>query len=377
MPWREVSTVSLRTEFVTLASQPSANMAELCRRFGISRKTGYKVLARHEAEGVAGLVDRPRRPVNSPRRTSARLERLILELRTKHGWGGRKIRHRLLNLGHMDVPAASTVSAILSRHGCIDELGSGRHAPFERFERAAPNELWQMDFKGHFPTDAGRCHPLTVLDDHSRYSIALRSCANQQTHTVQEQLTTAFRRYGLPRQMLMDNGAPWNDRPAENLFTPLVLWLMRLNIEILHGRAHHPQTQGKDERFHRTLKGELLVHHRFKDLQHCQRLFDRWRDVYNFERPHESLDMQPPAKRYRMSVRRFPGTLAPIEYGPADTVRHVQADGIIHFKGKNFHVCQALRGYPVALRPGQTDGSYTVHFCRQIVGSIDLSHPDN
>ena len=316
MPWQEVGTVSLRREFVILAKQPGANMAELCRRFHIARKTGYKILRRYEAEGIEGLTDRSRRPNGSPLRTPGEIEAQVVRLRHELHWGGRKLRWKLLRLGYANSPAPSTISGILRRHGLIDSEESLKHKAFRRFEREEPNALWQMDFKGHFPIGKGRCHPLTVLDDHSRFSLALRACANQQTTTVRDTLTDTFCRYGLPQQMLMDNGSPWNDDPAQFVFTPLALWLIRLGIEVLHGRPYHPQTQGKDERFHRTMDDELLRHHRFRDLPHCQQHFDRWRDLYNLERPHESLGMEPPIKRYRASARSFPERLTPIEYGP-------------------------------------------------------------
>lgn len=372
MPWQEVDTVSLRIEFVALALQPGANVSELCRRFCITRKTGYKMLARYAAEGAAGLQERSRRPHGSPRRTADELQEHIVQLRQALHWGGRKLHDRLVDLGYRQAPAPSTISGILRRHGLINAEQALKHRPFQRFEREAPNALWQMDFKGHFPLGTGRCHPLTVLDDHSRYAIALRACADERTGTVKAALTEAFRRYGMPLQMLMDNGSPWNDRPAAAIFTPLGLWLARLGIQVIHGRPYHPQTQGKEERFHRTLNDELLRHHVFRDLAHCQWHFDRWRSLYNMIRPHESLERHKPAQRYRVSPRAFPEALPPIEYGTTHPVRRVQAGGVIHFKGRLFQVCTALRGYPVALRPEQDDGTYTVYFCHQPVAQIDL-----
>lgn len=376
MPWQEVDTVSLRGEFVMLAKQPGANMAELCRRFQISRKTGYKMLRRHAAGGIESLEDRSRRPLGSPLRTPGEIEAQVVKLRCELHWGGRKLRRQLVKLGYHEAPAPSTISGILRRHGLIDSEESLKHKALRRFERSEPNSLWQMDFKGHFPMGSVRCHPLGVLDDHSRFSLVLRACANQQTTTVQETLSDTFRRYGLPEQMLMDNGSPWNDDPAQFVFTPLVLWLIRLGVEVLHGRPYHPQTQGKQERFHRTLDDELLRHHRFRDLPHCQQHFDRWRDLYNLERPHESLGMEPPIKRYRPSARRFPERLTPIEYGSEHPVRRVQANGEITYKGQLFKLGDALRGYPVALRSTDDEAQYQVYFCNQQVGLIDLRHPD-
>lgn len=375
MPWSEVSTMSLRCEFVLLSLKSGANIAELCRRYGISRKTGYKWQRRFLKSGPEALADRSRRPQRSPQRTSAALRQAVVQLRRQRYWGGRKIRKRLQTLGHQHVPAASTISGILSREGLIDQSQSFKHRPMQRFERAHPNELWQMDFKGHFAIDTGRCHPLTVLDDHSRYSMALRACSNERGTTVQSELTRTFRHYGLPERMLMDNGSPWGTADAEHALTPLTVWLMRLGIRIAHSRAHHPQTHGKEERFHRSLDVELIQRCRFRDLAHCQQHFDSWREIYNLERPHESLGMQVPAERYRPSPRAFPEHLSAIEYGPGDVVRKVQQHGILKFETRRLRVGKALRGYPVALRATTSSAIWHVYFCNQRVAILDLRRP--
>jgi transposase InsO family protein len=372
MPWQEVSTMSLRKEFVMLANQPGANRRALCRRFEISPKTAYKWLARFEAAGAEGFADISRRPHTSPKRTATEVEQSILTLRDKHpAWGGRKLRSRLAVLGQTDLPSPSTITDILRRHGRLNETESEKHTAWKRFEHEAPNQLWQMDFKGHFAIGDGRCHPLTVLDDHSRYSLRLEACANQQGDTVQTKLTGAFRRYGLPERMTMDNGSPWGS-DAEHPYTPLTAWLIRLGIRVSHSRPYHPQTQGKDERFHRTLNAEVLKGYVFHDLDHCQRRFDEWRAVYNLERPHEAIGMKVPASRYRPSDRVFPETLPMIEYGPGDIVRKVQAKGEIQYRGLVFKVGKAFRGYPIALRPTTEDGRMQVYFCQQCIAQIDL-----
>jgi transposase InsO family protein len=233
MPWKEVLIVSQRQEFVVLARADGANVRELCRRAGISPKTAYKWLERYAAGGVAGLADQSRRPHTMPEQTPAAVEALVLSVRQQHpAWGGRKIRARLQALGHTAVPSASTITAILHRHGLIAPEESARHQPHQRFEQPAPNELWQMDFKGHFGLEDGsRCHPLTVLDDHSRFALGLRACGNEQGATVQGHLRELFRSYGLPRRMLMDNGAPWGC-DWEHPYTPLTVWLLRLGVGV-------------------------------------------------------------------------------------------------------------------------------------------------
>src|SRR5262245_2524213 len=377
MPWQETSTMSLRQEFVQLAGVPGANVRALCRRFGISPKTGYKWLARYAREGITGLRDRSRRPRHSPRRTPAEVETQILAVRASAAqWCGRKVRGRLLDLGRPAVPAASTITAILRRHGALSAAASAAARRYQRFEHTQPNALWQMDFKGHFPlSTGGRCHPLTVLDDHSRFVLSLTACGNEQGRTVQAALTGCFERYGLPDRLLMDNGAPWG-ADALHRHTPLTAWFLRLGIAVSHGRPYHPQTQGKAERFHRTLSRELLRAHTWRDLAHCQAEFDPWRDQYNCQRPHDALELAVPAARYRLSPRGFPSALPPIEYPPHDFVRRVDSDGYISFRGHPLRISRAFSGYPVGLRPTDRDGRFEVYFCRFRIHRFDLHDLD-
>jgi transposase InsO family protein len=368
MPWGEVSTVSLRSEFVRLAAAGGANVSELARRFGVSRKTAYKWLARHAAAGPAGLADRSRRPRTAPAATAPEVERAVLDLRAGHpAWGGRKLRRRLLDQGAARVPAASTITAILRRHGRLGPP-AGRARAFARFEHEAPNRLWQMDFKGPFPAGSGACHPLTVLDDHSRYAVGLVACPDETFGTVREGLTGVFRRYGLPERVLCDNGPPFGS--WESPYTALGVWLLRLGVGVSHGRPYHPQTQGKDERFHRTLAAEVLAGRAFGDLGRCQAAFDAWRDVYNHERPHEALGLGVPAGRYAVSPRPYPEALPEPEYGPGDLVRKVQRDGTISFRGRDWRVGEAFRGQRVGVRP-QADGVWAVYFSAHAVARID------
>ena len=373
MPWKEVSAVELREEFVMLALVEGSCLRELCRRYGISPTTGYKWLARHAAEGRAGLADRSRRPLSSPRRTAREIEERVLALRERHpAWGGRKLRRRLQDLGLEAVPSASTITAILRRHGRLEAADSAKHRAFLRFEHAAPNDLWQMDFKGHFAMSRGRCHPLSLIDDHSRFSPGLEACANEQADTVRERLTSVFRRYGLPRRILADNGAPWGD-DRESRHTRLTVWLLRLDIAVSHGRPYHPQTQGKAERFHRSLAAEALAGPPPRDLAECQKRFDDWRHVYNAERPHQAIGLEVPLRRYRPSPRPFPERLASLEYDSADIVRKVDVNGRLSWRARSFRVGKALQGQAVAIRPTIDDGRYTVCLAHHAVATIDLN----
>lgn len=373
MPWQEQSVMSVRTEFVTLVRQGGISFAEACRRFGVSRPTGYTWWRRFQAAGLAGLADRSRRPHRSPRQTDAALEQAVLVVRDQHPtWGGRKIRAVLVRQGHATVPSASTITEILRRYERLDPDPLAAPRPWQRFAYEQPNDLWQLDFKGHFPLATGRCHPLTVLDDCSRYVLGLFACANEQELTVRGHLTQLFRCYGLPWRILTDNSGPWGSAHADQPLTRFSVWLLRLGIAVHHGRVYHPQTQGKVERVHRTIKADLLQHHRYRSLASAQTAFTDWRQTYNQLRPHEALALAVPASRYQSSPRPFPEPLPPLEYDDEDNVRVVRTYGQISYRGQLYPISLALRGQPIALRPTLVDGVLAVHFAQHHMGELNL-----
>lgn len=365
--------MSQRSEFLKQAHQAGVNISALCREFGISRKTGYKWLRRAAASETTELVDQSRRPQSSPSHTSPVLEARVLSVRDEHpDWGGRKIRRVLQNGGEPAVPAASTITAILHRHQLIDPQEAQKHTAWQRFERAQPNELWQMDFKGHFDlTAGGRCHPLTVLDDHSRFLVGLKACPDETLLTVQTQLTAIFEQYGLPECILMDNGSPWG-YDLDSRHTRLTVWMMRLGIAITHGRPFHPQTQGKDERLNRTLQTEVISHGPLATLAECQTHFDQWRQVYNEVRPHEALQLDCPAAHFQPSPRPFPSVLPPITYAPEDLIRQVDASGKISLHNHAFRISRAFVHQPVAVRPSGEEGCWDVFYCQFKIARIQL-----
>jgi transposase InsO family protein len=371
MPWREVSVMEQRREFVRLAMQEGANRRELCRRFGIHPDTGYKWLARWQAK--QDLADRSRRPHASPQRTDKQIEQRVIAVRDAHpAWGARKIARCLQREGQRP-PVVSTVHQILCRSGRVKAPIGGAPASI-RFEMTAPNLLWQMDFKGwvRLGNDA-QCHPLTVLDDHSRYDLCLQACADQRGDTVRDRLELTFHRYGLPDAFFVDNGTPWGD-PSGERWTRFAVWLLKLGIRVIHSRPYHPQSRGKNERFHRTLKAEVLALQSFRDLAETQRAFDAWREVYNFERPHEALEQQVPASRYQSSPRSMPERLPAPEYDSHEIVRTVPATkAYVSFKGRLWKVPQAFRGERLAIRPTDDDGKYGVFFAAHQVATIDLT----
>jgi len=377
MPWHEVSIMERREEFVSLAGQEGSNRRELCRRFGISATTGYKWLGRaRAAKGEAGwAADRSRRPQHSPGRTEAAVEAAVLGVRDAHpAWGARKIVHWLVREGAA-TPSASTVHAVLARHGRI--VPPERAAAPGRFEHPAPNLVWQMDFKGRTALQGGRwCHPLTVLDDHSRYALGLQACADETTATVRQRLERVFERYGLPEAFLVDNGSPWGGA-MQGEWTRLGVWLLKLGVRLIHSRPYHPQTRGKNERFHRTLKAELLALRRFRDLDRAQAGFDRWRHAYNHDRPHQALGFDVPASRYRPSARALPRTLPEPHYAKGDILRRVgTTKGYVSFKGRLWRVSDAFRGETLAIRPRATDGCFAICFASYQIATIDLRNPD-
>jgi transposase InsO family protein len=371
MPWKESTCMSQRAEFVAFASAPGANKSELCRRFGISRKTGYKWLRRSELRGLA-VEDRSRRPRSSPRSTAPGMVAHVVAVRNRYPYyGGRKIRRILVGEGLERPPAASTITSIIARNGLLPP-DRRRVRNWQRFEEAAPNALWQMDFKGHFPLSKGRCHPLTVLDDHSRFCLGLVACRNEQGITVKSQLIPIFERYGLPERMLMDNGGPWGSS-GQGLHTRFSAWLIRLGITVSHGRPLHPQTQGKDERFHRTLKLEVISQRPvWHDNPQVQVAFDGYRPVYNFERPHEALGFEVPGSRYAPSPRAYPAKLPPIEYDTDFEVRLVHESGRVKLKSCRYFIGKAFAGEPVGLLQ-VGEAVWDVYYCHQRIACIDLA----
>lgn len=371
MTWQVSTVLDERRELVRTVRTSEESIAAACRRLGISRQTAYKWLGRETVEGELGLADRSRRPKTSPRRTVPEMEERICALRRKHpAWGGRKLNRRLIDLGVVGVPSPSAITDILARNHLLADDRRLKRA-WQRFEAEQSNEIWQMDFKGDFALAAGRCYILTILDDHSRFNLCLKACSDQRRETVQNQLAMVFATHGLPKTILVDNGPPWGSAFSRQPHTRLSAWLISLGIQASHGRPYHPQTRGKDERFHRSLGEEVLSLQTWQDLTQVQAALDPWRAVYNYERPHEALAYAVPGSRYRTSERRLPQQPTKPEYLSTDVVRRVQALGEISFRGKTFRIGKAFSGQPVALR-AKEDGVWEVYYYNQRVGQADL-----
>jgi transposase InsO family protein len=367
-----------RREFVMVATQEGTNIRALCRRFGISPKTGYKWLKRYAADGVAGLADRSRRPHTSPRRTPAEMVARVCAMRRdprRRTWGGRKIHHALVRDAVEGVPAPSTITRILGEADLL-RADPDRTAT-TRFERAAPNDLWQLDFMGHRPLRRGRVHPLTLLDDHSRYLLTLTATDREELATVQGILTACFRQWGLPWEMLTDNGSPWgHEQQRTRAWTRFEVWLLRLGVTVRHGRPAHPQTQGKVERLHGTIATDVFGTRVFADLAAAQTAFDAFRACYNHDRPHEALAWAVPAERYAPSPRGFPETLPALAYADDAQVRVVAHNGAISFHGHRLQIGKAFGGQRVGIVPTAVDGQFRVLFAHQPIAMDDLRSHD-
>jgi transposase InsO family protein len=368
LPWREQSVVEERLRFVVTASRREQPFGELCREFGVSRQTGYTWLKRYESGGSSQVVDRSRRPLRSPSRTSPEIEQAVVELRQRWpDWGAPKLHKLLLSVrpqtGRITV---RTVHRILERHHMIQD--EERHRPaLKRFERVAPNQLWQMDFKGPPGFNRGApVGPLSILDDHSRYVLALNQVGSTQMQGVRRCLQQTFEECGLPEAMLMDHGTPWWNAASPWGWTELGVWIMRQGIRLSFSGVRHPQTQGKVERMHGAL--QRAVRKRCTDLLD-QSWLDRFRHEYNHVRPHAALAMETPASRWRPSVRAFQSQPREWEYPAGLQVVRLAGEGQLSWRGRRWEISKALRRQWVGLELlGQRA---IVYFCSTPLRELD------
>jgi transposase InsO family protein len=329
----------LRKLFIQQVTELGRPLAAVCREHGISRKTGYKWLARYRQTPEESLADQSRRPRASPRRTADGLERQVLDVREKFGWGARKIRAYLM-ARDVSLPSVATVNAILRRHGQIAAAAEPADTDWQCFVRSQPNELWQCDHKGPLEVGRQKIFPLSVIDDHSRFLLALDPCLDLTMKTAFGVLWNAFGEFGLPDSILCDNafGTKFTVPKTLSWFDAR---LVRLGVRPLHGKPYHPQTQGKVERFHGALERELWPRVRRDELAHFQEDSRRWRtEVYNLVRPHESLQDQPPAAIYRPSLRARPNKVPEVEYPAGAVLRKVTPRGEVYWKN-----CRIMAGY--------------------------------
>jgi putative transposase len=353
MPWKETTVLDDRVKFIAMYLNQDVSIAELCREFGISRKTGYKLVDRYRHYGSDGLRDLSRAPHNHPNAVPEDLRQLIIDCKGNHlTWGPRKL---LVDLKRDNPqiawPVASTIGEILKDQGLV--IPRRRHSQqatpsASLTQPGAPNDVWCADFKGHFPLgNRQQCHPLTISDDHARALLRVQALAKEDTNTVWPVWVGAFREYGLPLVIRTDNGPPFATNGLGGL-SALSVWWIKLGVRPERIQPGHPEQNGRHERMHRTLSQEATKPPQY-DLRAQQRVFDRFRDEYNNIRPHETLGMATPASVYTPAPRRYPLRLPTIEYPSGVTVRHVRTDGRIHWRGNFIFVSQILIGEHVGL----------------------------
>lgn len=358
-----------RLSFVIAARQQEASLSELSRQYGVSRQTGYKWLKRYQAAGtIEGLKEKSRRPHHSPRRTNGEAEQRVLAIRDEKGWGAEKIQYLAAKQG-VALPAI-TIHRILKRNGRIKQESSRRLAP-GRFARERCNELAQMDFKGEYRLNGGgKCYPLTLIDDCSRYLLGLWPLPGTDAKGVEQVLKAHFQRVGVPEEMLMDHGSTWYANMSQHGLTWLSIWLIKQGIRLKYSGVHHPQTQGKVERFHRTLKERTKHRGEPTTMSEWEAWAPQVRAEYNQERPHKALGMKTPAEVYnRENLRPYQEHPPEWEYNGGE-VRRLDNEGGLSKYGCWYFVCEALAKERV--RVDEFDGKLTVTFRHLTIREIDL-----
>jgi transposase InsO family protein len=370
MAWGNVDVSQRRMKFVVRAASGKESIRGLCREFEISPQTGYKWLRRYrEAGSLEAVREHSRRPARSPRRTPADVEQRVVEHRLKRpDWGARKLRV-LLQAEGVSLPRL-TVHRILLRHGLVADSERHRPAP-RRFEREAPNQLWQMDYKGLPQHISQSVMPLSILDDHSRYLVALEALPNTGAEPLLACLTEVLDRSGVPDAMLLDHGTPWWNAQARWGLTRVALWLMKQNIQLIHSGVRHPQTQGKVESSHRAFQRQLRLRG-WPAAEAWPEWLRQFSTEWNHLRPHEALGLRTPAHCWRPSPRAFAPHPTPFDYGSAAVLCRVREHGQINFGGRSFTAPQSLAGEWIALEHVEAD-RFVVRYRTTLIRQLDLA----
>jgi putative transposase len=374
MPWLETAPMEQRERFIDDSRLGLYDMTEVCARYAISRTTGYKWLARYDAGGRPALHDQSRAPHHCPHKIGEAVAHLLLTARRQHpDWGPEKLL-QWLEPRHAAVtwPAVSTAGDLLARHGLVKKRRRRRpihHPGVVPPVTHAPNDLWAADFKGQFRTgDRIYCYPLTVTDQHTRYLLACHGLLSTKGTGVRPIFDRLFREYGLPRAIRTDNGVPFASTALHGL-TPLNVWWLRLGIQHQRSLPAHPQQNGAHERMHKTLKRGAIRPPR-ATLAAQQRAFQRFRQEYTHERPHQFLHGRPPGALYRPSARAYSGELPALEYPGHFLAKRVTNAGTIRFKARLLYLSTALKQHRVGLEEVD-DGIWSVFFGDVLLGRID------
>ena len=366
MPWECKTVEEQRREFAEAAKE-TKNFSALCREFGITRKTGYKWVERYKEN--ADLLDKSRKPFTVTNRTPIETEERIVVLRAENpGWGAKKLKEVLERQGH-EIPCVKTVNNILNRYGCISAEESRKHQAFTRFEKEHCNEMWQTDFKGEFRmADNNYCYPLNIFDDHSRFVIKIAPALSTANKVIPA-FRSAFCEYGMPNSVLSDNGAQFAG--FRQGYTRFEKWLMNHDVLPIHGRIKHPQTQGKIERFHRTMQEELLKHTVMENIDDANNKFQLWREKYNNIRPHEALGMKCPAEVYIPSSRAYSDEVSPYEYGGQFHVIKVNSWGYARFDKWQVYLSETMINEYIEFRPNPHGDSFVVCYRNFKIAEFD------
>lgn len=374
MPWKETCPVDERKAFIKAWKSQKFSKSALCRRFGISRKTGDKWINRVLAEGQAGLVDRSRAAHHRPNRTPQPVVRALLKAKHQNpDWGpGTLIRWLRRCKPSQAWPAPSTAGEILKRHGLVKPRKKRKKVPphTEPLRHAtAPHRLWSADFKGQFQMgDARWCYPLTITDNYSRFLITCKGLYGTALDPVKYQYELAFRRWGLPAAIRTDNGYPFASCGIGGL-NALSIWLLKLGVTPERIAPGHPEQNPRHERMHRTLKA-AAINPAKANLSAQQRAFNRFWRVFNYERPHQGLDDRCPASLIRVSTRPYPDRLPDVTYPQSYRVRRVRSDGSIKWRGRLLYVSTALAGEPLGMQPVDND-QWQLSYARLVLGILD------
>ena len=375
MPWRSVDRMDERYRFVSLAIQPDRNLSELCRRFGISRKTGYKLLSRYQSEGRAGIEERSRCPKSVPHRVSAEMTCEIVSIRTAHPrWAGTTIRAVLLrSFAATAVPSGRTIDRVLDRCGLIEHRHRRRNKriyyPEQVVRPSKPNDVWTVDFKGWwFTKDGKRCVPLTIRDEYSRYILDIGALTDGTTAAVRRRFEACFEKYGMPRFMRSDNGSPFCASEALQKLSELSVWWIKLGVMPNRIPPGSPCYNGGHERMHKDLCAEVqsTPARNCKQQQFC---LDAWREEFNTVRPHRALQMRTPSEVYTCSERTYSEAKSPFEYDDTMEQRIVTRWGQIWWRGNRCFVSGALRNQKIGIQIAEHE--IRLFFCDFLLGTTN------
>jgi len=379
MPWKARRAVDERKDFIREWQRQEESLAELCRRYGISRPTGYKLIERYEAEGESGLVDRSRAPHSRPQSMDAEVAERIAALRRQHPrWGPRKLQAYLVRQEPgTHWPATSSIGELLQREGLSVPRPKRRHTPLYSQPLAhagAPNDVWGTDFKGWFLCGNGeRCDPLTISDACSRFVHRIRAVEKSDGPHVRAVFEAVFREYGLPEAIRSDNGPPFASKAPAGL-SRLSMWWLRLGIRHERIEPGCPEQNGRQERMHQTLKQETASPPQ-ATLRQQQQAFRRFEREYNYERPHEALGYQTPAAVYVASGRGYPSRLPDLEYPPGALLRRISQQGSVKWKGGRAFVSEILAREAVGLLEVEED-FLEVYYGPLFLGWLDAAGPE-